>query len=51
METGELIPGGLASLLLGKLDFTKELHANSLFDVSHITAVVTGGGTGIGLSQ
>lgn len=27
----------------------KELRASSLFDVSHITAVVTGGGTGIGL--
>ncbi|KAF3762249.1 NAD(P)-binding protein [Cryphonectria parasitica EP155] len=26
-----------------------ELQANALFDVSHITAVVTGGGTGIGL--
>ncbi|KAK0278097.1 hypothetical protein LTR35_009419 [Friedmanniomyces endolithicus] len=27
----------------------EELRATSLFDVSHITAVVTGGGTGIGL--
>lgn len=26
-----------------------DLHATSLFDVSHVTAVVTGGGTGIGL--
>ncbi|KUI70911.1 Rhamnolipids biosynthesis 3-oxoacyl-[acyl-carrier-protein] reductase [Cytospora mali] len=32
----------------GKAD-SKELQAGSLFDVSHITAVVTGGGTGIGL--
>lgn len=27
----------------------EELKASKLFDVSHITAVVTGGGTGIGL--
>ncbi|ETS76665.1 hypothetical protein PFICI_12052 [Pestalotiopsis fici W106-1] len=27
----------------------QNLQANSLFDVSHVTAVVTGGGTGIGL--
>ncbi|POS75644.1 hypothetical protein DHEL01_v205955, partial [Diaporthe helianthi] len=32
----------------GKAD-NKDLQATSLFDVSHITAVVTGGGTGIGL--
>jgi NAD(P)-dependent dehydrogenase (short-subunit alcohol dehydrogenase family) len=28
---------------------TKELKSNKLFDVSHVTALVTGGGTGIGL--
>lgn len=28
-----------------------DLQANALFDVSHITAVVTGGATGIGLSK
>jgi threonine dehydrogenase-like Zn-dependent dehydrogenase len=28
---------------------TEDLRASKLFDVSHITAVVTGGGTGIGL--
>jgi short-subunit dehydrogenase involved in D-alanine esterification of teichoic acids len=27
----------------------EELRGSKLFDVSHITAVVTGGGTGIGL--
>ena len=27
----------------------EDLQASKLFDVSHITAVVTGGGTGIGL--
>lgn len=27
----------------------EELKASNLFDVSHVTAVVTGGGTGIGL--
>ena len=27
----------------------EDLKASKLFDVSHITAVVTGGGTGIGL--
>lgn len=33
---------------VGKAD-NKDLQAMSLFDVSHITAVVTGGATGIGL--
>lgn len=28
---------------------TEELKSSKLFDVSHITAIVTGGGTGIGL--
>jgi NADP-dependent 3-hydroxy acid dehydrogenase YdfG len=28
---------------------TEDLRASKLFDVAHITAVVTGGGTGIGL--
>jgi NAD(P)-dependent dehydrogenase (short-subunit alcohol dehydrogenase family) len=32
----------------GKAD-NKQLKADGLFDVSHVTAVVTGGGTGIGL--
>lgn len=53
MATGILIhsPREAQSVLTisaGKAD-NKDLQANSLFDVSHITAVVTGGGTGIGL--
>jgi hypothetical protein len=28
---------------------TEDLNASKLFDVSHVTAIVTGGGTGIGL--
>lgn len=36
--------------IAGKFD-NKDLQASALFDVSHITAVVTGGGTGIGLSM
>jgi NADP-dependent 3-hydroxy acid dehydrogenase YdfG len=32
----------------GKAD-NEQLKSSKLFDVSHVTAVVTGGGTGIGL--
>ncbi|KAK6077387.1 short chain dehydrogenase [Seiridium cupressi] len=37
-----------ATMATGKAE-NMDLQANSLFDVSHLTAVVTGGGTGIGL--
>ncbi|KAI1844436.1 hypothetical protein JX265_010070 [Neoarthrinium moseri] len=37
-----------ATMATGKAD-NKDMKIDSLFDVSHITAVVTGGGTGIGL--
>lgn len=34
--------------MMAKVD-NKHLESSKLFDVSHITAVVTGGGSGIGL--
>lgn len=30
---------------------TEDMKASGLFDVSHVTALVTGGATGIGLSK